>query len=98
MFALPCRRELIKPAAVAGSDRKLLQQLLQLFVFRPPCALDRNRHQIFNCFCAGGAVVPQFGYGAAGTDERALEDIYKAYNGERRVVGVKSREVRGDSF
>ena len=43
-------------------------------------------------------MVPQFGYGAAGTDERALEDIYKAYNGERRVVGVKSREVRGESL
>ena len=26
---------------------------------------------------AGGAVVPQFGYGAAAADERALEDIYK---------------------
>ncbi len=38
--------------------------------------------------------MPQFGYAAAGTDERALEDIYQAYNGERRVVGVKSREVR----
>lgn len=44
----------------------------------------------------GGAVIPQFGAGAAEADKRALEILHEAYNqnGETcKVVGVSSREV-----
>jgi agmatine deiminase len=60
----------------------------------PRIAGERLPATYINHYTAnGGAVVPQFGYAATAADERALEDIYQAYNGERRVVGVKSREV-----
>lgn len=60
----------------------------------PRIAGERLPATYINHYTAnGGAVVPQFGFNAAANDERALEDIFKAYNGERRVVGVSSREV-----
>ncbi len=52
----------------------------------PRIAGERLPATYINHYTAnGGAVVPQFGFNAAGTDERALEDISKAYNGERKV-------------
>lgn len=52
----------------------------------PRIAGERLPATYINHYTAnGGAVVPQFGFNAAGADERALEDIYKAYNGERKV-------------
>lgn len=44
----------------------------------PRIAGERLPATYINHYTAnGGAVVPQFGYAAAGTDERALEDIYQ---------------------
>lgn len=43
--------------------------------------------------CNGGAVIPQFGAGAAEADKRAIEILQEAYGPERKVVGVMSREV-----
>ena len=55
----------------------------------PRIAGERLPATYINHYTAnGGAVVPQFGFNAAGTDERALEDISKAYNGERKVRDV----------
>ena len=55
----------------------------------PRIAGERLPATYINHYTAnGGAVVPQFGFNAAGTDERALEDIYQAYNGERKVPSV----------
>ena len=55
----------------------------------PRIAGERLPATYINHYTAnGGAVVPQFGFNAAGTDERALEDISKAYNGERKVRNV----------
>ena len=52
----------------------------------PRIAGERLPATYINHYTAnGGAVVPQFGFNASANDERALEDIYQAYNGERKV-------------
>ena len=52
----------------------------------PRIAGERLPATYINHYTAnGGAVVPQFGFNAAANDERALEDIYQAYDGERKV-------------
>ena len=62
----------------------------------PRIAGERLPATYINHYTAnGGAVVPQFGFNAAGTDERALEDIYQAYNGERKVRRRQSSEAQG---
>eukprot|EP00891_Asterochloris_glomerata_P009156 jgi/Astpho2/9156/Aster-07801 len=62
--------------------------------YSPCLAQERLSGSYINHYIAnGGAVIPQFGGTATDTDRLAIETLQKAYGPERKVVGVKSREV-----
>ena len=83
--AVHCSHDLFIPVLQSGHVDK---------GYSPCFAQERLSGSYINHYIAnGGAVIPQFGGTATDTDRLAIETLQKAYGPERKVVGVKSREV-----